>query len=158
MYGSYKLTLKLLRYNPYFPCLLCIAKGNHQESDGGGGGKAPLYSEKSALNAATSAIRPSKSCPWAAWVVIMVDCTRGLFDNPSSLMSATVPVGSTGLCSAWSPPVVDCTRGLFDDPTLGPTLLFCAVRCLRKVAPIGAVMWINSREGKFRSPTWHRTL
>ena len=167
IYGSYKLTLKLLRYNPYFPCLLCIAKDNHQESDGGGGGKALLYSEKSALNAATSAIRPSKSCPWAAWVVIMVsiiarrDRGGGTVGSaavlwactPSSPMSATVPVGSTGLYSAWSSPVVDCTRGLFDDPTLGPTLLFCAVRCLRKVAPIGAVMWINSREGKFCTPT-----
>ena len=48
------------RYNPYF-CLLCIAKGNHQESEGGGGGKTLLYSEKSALKAATSAISPSKS-------------------------------------------------------------------------------------------------
>ena len=50
------------RYNPYFSCLLCIAKGNHQESEGGGGGKTLLYSEKSALKAATSAISPSKSC------------------------------------------------------------------------------------------------
>ena len=50
------------RYNPYFSCLLCIAKGNHQESEGGGGGKALLYSEKSTLKVATSAISPSKSC------------------------------------------------------------------------------------------------
>ena len=50
------------RYNPYFSCLLSIAKGNHQDSEDGGGGKALLYSEKSALKAATSAISPSKSC------------------------------------------------------------------------------------------------
>ena len=50
------------RYNPYFSCLLCIAKGNHQKSEGGGGEKALLYSKKSTLKAATSVISPSKSC------------------------------------------------------------------------------------------------
>ena len=52
-----------LRYNPYFPYLLCIARCNHQELEGGGGGKALLYSEKSALKVTTSVISPSKSCP-----------------------------------------------------------------------------------------------
>ena len=64
-YNLWKLQklLSLLRYNPYFPYLLCIAKGNHQESKGGGGGKVVLYSKKSVLKVATSAISPSKSCP-----------------------------------------------------------------------------------------------
>ena len=58
-----KIIISPLRYNPYFPCLLCIARGNHQESKGGGGGKALLYSKKTSLNIATLAISPSKSCP-----------------------------------------------------------------------------------------------
>ena len=96
IYGSYKLTLKLLRYNPYFPCLLCIAKGNHQELEGGGGRKALLYFEKYALNAATSAISPSKSCPWAAWVVIKVSIIARRERGGGT-------VGSTATLSACTP-------------------------------------------------------
>ena len=164
--------LSPLCYNPYFPYLLCIAKGNHQKLEGGGGGKALLYSEKSALKATTSTISPSKSCPWAVWVIIKVSiiawrereggtvgsaatvstCTS------SSPWSAAAAVGSIGLYSAWTSPTVDCTRGLFNEPTPIPTFFFCALRCLRKVAPIGAMLWINSREGKFSNYKKFRTL
>ena len=173
-YNLWKLQklLSPLRYNPYFPCLLCIAKGNHQELEGGGGGKALLYSKKSALNVATLAISPSKSCPWAAWVVInisiiarrergggTVGSTATLSAcTPSSPSSATAVVGSTRLSLGWTSPVVDYTHGLFDEPTLGPKFFFCTLRCLRKVAPIEAMMWINSREGKFSNPKKFRTL
>ena len=134
--------------------------------------KSLLYSEKSTLNAATSTISPSKSCPWATWVVIKVSIiarrergggTMGSAAalsacTPLSPSSATIVVGSLGLSSTRTSLVMDCTHGLFDEPTLGPTFFFCALRCLRKVAPIGAVMWINSREGKFSNPKKFRTL
>ena len=45
---------------------LLIAKDNHQGSEGGGGGKALLYSKKLALKAATSVSSSSISYPWVA--------------------------------------------------------------------------------------------
>ena len=57
--------------------------------------------------------------------------------------------GSKGISSASISPTVDSTCDLFDEPTLGSIVFFCALRCLRKVAIIGVVIWINSREGKF---------
>ena len=59
---------------------------------------------------------------------------------------------------AWTSLAMDYTCGLFNEPTLGLTFFFCALCCLRKVAPIRAVMWINSREGKFSNCKKFRTL
>ena len=42
---------------------------------------------------------------------------------------------------------VDSTLDLFVVPALGSTVFFCALRYLRKVVPIGAVRWTNSRKG-----------
>ena len=68
-YKSYKI-YSPPKYNGslhiYFHFLLHIAKGNYQESEGGGGGKALLYLEKSTLKVATSVMSSSKNCPRAA--------------------------------------------------------------------------------------------
>ena len=98
----------------YSPFLLCIAKGNHQESESGGGGKALLYLVKSALKVATSVISSSKSYLCAAWVVINVSIiarrergggTIGLASPVSTSTlstpsSATPTVRLTGISSA----------------------------------------------------------
>jgi len=47
----------------YSPFLLRIVKGNHQASEGRGGGKKLLYSAKLALKAATSVSNSSRSYP-----------------------------------------------------------------------------------------------
>ena len=43
-------------------------------------------------------------------------------------------------------------RYLFKVPVLGSTLFIWAYCCLRKVAPIGAIMWTNSKGEKSNNP------
>ena len=60
--------------------------------------------------------------------------------GPTSIYSVGGSIGASS--------VVDSTLYLFVVPALGSTIFFNAKHCLRKVAPIGAVRWTNSREGK----------
>ena len=73
------------------------------------------------------------------WPIVAVASTSA----SSSSSSTTVAVGSTSTSSA-----VDSTLGLFVVTTLGSTVFFSALRCLRKVAPMIVVRWTNSDEGK----------
>ena len=54
--------------------------------------------------------------------------------SSSSSSSETTTVGLTGTSSA-----VDFTLGLFVVPPLGSIVFFCALHCLRNVAPMGIV-------------------
>ena len=75
----------------------------------------------------------------------------GTVGSTSVVLGSIAVVGSMWISLVDISPVVATTStwGLFDVLTLGSTGFLCANRCLRKVAPIGAVIWTNSRGGKF---------
>ena len=74
------------------------------------------------------------------WPAVAVASTSASSPSPSS---TTAAIGSTGTSL-----VLDFTLGLFVVPPLGSIVFFCALHCLRNVAPMGIVRWTYSKEEK----------
>ena len=140
------------KYKNLLPLFVTNCQRQNQSSKGGGGGKAFLYSAKSALKEATFVNNSSRSCPWVACVVmkdsIMAWSERRIHSYNQihiSLLSSrhsTRGKGCSRSFSSWSLRV----------PVLGLALFIYVCRCIRKVAPMGAMMWTNSKGGNSDNP------
>ena len=115
---------------------------------------------KSTLKAWSSLSTSNKSCPCVAWTVMIVS---SILHKEESLDEdgggSTTAVGSIYVTTEGSPdggldaaPVEDSTLGHLE-------LAFnWAALCLRKVAPIGAMIWTGSNAGKSSKPKSKRIL
>ena len=124
-----------------------MPKGNHTSSKGGGGGNS-LKCSRSAHKARISSSMSTKIWPWAAWTVITVSNIHRMSESSEVKGggTATAATGSTDSAVVVSP-IEEGGRGATPDgSTLGclELALIWAAIFLRKVAPIGAMIWIGS--------------
>ena len=110
---------------------------------------------KFACKAWSSVSMSTKSWPWATWMVMTVSNIRRMLESSESGGAATAVVGSTNSSAVGSPeegggggatPEEDFTLKRLE------LALIWATFCLRKVAPIRAIMCTGSKAGNSSKP------
>ena len=149
-----KKTLQVLKWLKYVLPLFCdrMPKGSQNPSSKGGGGEDRRNCANSARTPQISSSTSTKICPWAAWTVKTWSNVRRMFESSKVVggetsSSATAPSNASTVSVS-----VEEGRGgtTPDDAPLGlegPTLKWVAL-CLKKVAPMGAMIWTGSSAGK----------
>ena len=137
--------------------LWCIAKGNHDSLEGG---EASLEAARSAHKATTSCFKSNSSCPCANWIVstiFNIDLVEAVDVGGAG---STAAVGSTYSSAGGSPDGGPLDASPVEDLTLGRLeLAFNWVAlCLRKVAPMGDMIWTGLEAGKSSKPKSWRIL
>ena len=131
-----------------------MSKGSQNPSSKGGGGEDRWNCANSMHNPRISSSTSTKICPWATWMVKTWSNIRQMSESFEVVGRGTL-APTTPDTSVVSVPVEEGGGGTTPDDAplgrVGPTLKWAAL-CLRKVAPIGAIIWTGSPAGKSSRP------
>ena len=135
------------------------AKGHYTSSKGRGGGDC-LKCYKFACKEWSSSSMSTKSWPWAAWMVMTVSNIRQMLESSEVEVGGTVAsvarlTGSLAVVA----PVEEGGGGVtLEGSTLGclELALIWVALCLRKVAPMGDMIWTGSDAGNSTNPRCKR--
>ena len=139
-----------------------MPKGNQNPSTKEGGGEDRQNCSNSAHNPRISSSTSTKICPWAAWTVMTWSNVHQMSESTEVVGGGTSTSTSAAPdASAVSTPVEEGGGGTTpNDAPLGrvrSTLKWAALY-LRKVAPMGAIIWTGSPAGKSSRPRNNKIL
>ena len=139
-----------------------MPKGSQDPSSKGGGGEDRRNCANSTHKPRISSSTSTKICPWATWMVKTWSNVRWMFESSEVVGGGTSTSAIAALdASAVSAPVEEGGEGTtLDDAPLGrvrPTLKWAALY-LRKVEPMGAMIWMGSSAGKSSRPRNNKIL